>query len=93
MIRFFSCIIFLTFTFVVHAQVVQKIDSKLFKSEVTKNQRIVIVLKDQADISAVKGMRGKDTKATFVYNALVAKANDTQTDLLEWLKKERIFFR
>ena len=68
------------------SQVVNKIDIRLQNKPENDKQKVVIVFKDQADISAVKNIKGKDAKATFVYNTLTSKANKTQGQLIQWLK-------
>jgi serine protease AprX len=93
MIRLILILILISFVLAVNGQVVNKIDVKLLNANVDANQGIVIVMKDQADISAVKNIKGKDAKATFVYNSLLAKANETQTSLIQWLKSRNITYR
>jgi serine protease AprX len=83
----------LFFTTLLPAQVVDKVDIKLKDSQSDVPHRIVIVMKEQADISDVKYLKGKDTKATFVYNKLYAKAQESQSSLINWLKSENINFR
>ncbi|MBP6540863.1 MAG: hypothetical protein KA234_11075, partial [Saprospiraceae bacterium] len=46
------------------SQVVNKIDIRLQNKPENDKQKVVIVFKDQADISAVKNIKGKDAKAT-----------------------------
>ncbi|MBK8625700.1 MAG: glycoside hydrolase family 9 protein [Saprospiraceae bacterium] len=77
----------------VNGQIINKIDAKLLKSNVTAKQAVIIMMKEQADVSQVKNIKGKDAKATFVYNALLDKANETQTSLLQFLNKEGILHR
>lgn len=72
----------------VQSQLVGKIDIKLLNAEPTTKQAVVVVMKEQADISNVKNIKGKDAKATFVYNTLLHKANETQSSLLQFLKNE-----
>jgi serine protease AprX len=71
-------------------QIVDKIDIKLRSAARASKQAVVIVMKEQADVSQVKNIKGKDAKATFVYNALLREANETQTALLQFLKQEGI---
>ena len=75
------------------SQVVNKIDIRLQNKPENDKQKVVIVFKDQADISAVKNIKGKDAKATFVYNSLTAKANETQSSMKQWLKSNQITYR
>ena len=75
------------------SQVVNKIDIRLQNKPENDKQKVVIVFKDQADISAVKNIKGKDAKATFVYNTLTSKANKTQGQLIQWLKSNQITYR
>ena len=75
------------------SQVVNKIDIRLQNKPENDKQKVVIVFKDQADISAVKNIKGKDAKATFMYNTLTSKANETQGQLIQWLKSNQITYR
>ncbi len=72
------------------AQLVGKIDTKLQRAARASKQAVVIVMKEQADISQVRNIKGKDAKATYVYHTLLNKANETQTSLLLLLKQEGI---
>ena len=43
--------------------------------------RLFVILKDQADVSAAAGMKDYDARREFVYDTLVTHAGDTQADL------------
>lgn len=77
----------------IQAQIVNKIDTKLMQKPPGICQDIVIVLKAQADISAVKDIKGKEAKATFVYNLLYQNAIETQKEIIQILKDNKIRFR
>ncbi len=77
-------------TISISAQMVSKIDTKLQSATRASKQAVVIVMKEQADISPVRDIKGKDAKATYVYHTLLNKANETQTALLQFLKREGI---
>jgi len=93
MIRLILIFVVSSIVGLVNGQVHNKIDTKLLKADATTKQAVVIVMQDQADISSVKNVKGKDAKATYVYNTLLAKANETQSPLIQWLKSENITFR
>lgn len=93
MFRFSSILFFLLLLTVLHGQIVDKIDIKLLDANPVSVQAVVIVMKEQADISYVKNIKGKDAKATYVYNALIQKANETQTELIQYLKANGIHHR
>jgi serine protease AprX len=46
----------------------------------------LVVFGEQADLSGAGPLATKEEKAAFVYNALMAKARETQGPTLEWLK-------
>ena len=75
------------------AQIVAKIDQKLKIADRSKKLEIVVVLKDQADISDVKNIKGKDAKATFVYESLIKKADQSQKEIIEFLHQRGISFQ
>ncbi len=86
-------ILFNLLTLFLTAQIVAKIDQKLKISDRTKKLEIVVILKDQADISHVKNIKGKDTKATFVYQSLTKKAEQGQQEIIEFLHQRGISFQ
>jgi serine protease AprX len=93
MFRFVIITILTMCTISLPAQMAGKIDIKLQSVTRTSKQAVVIVMKEQADISPVRDIKGKDAKATFVYHTLLNKANETQGELLQFLKKEGISHR
>ena len=86
-------LLFHLLTFFMTAQIVAKIDQKLKIADRSKKLEIVVVLKDQADISDVKNIKGKDAKATFVYESLIKKADQSQKEIIEFLHQRGISFQ
>lgn len=86
-------LLFHLLTLFLTAQIVAKIDLKLKISDSTKKLNIVVILKDQADISDVKNIKGKDAKATFVYESLIKKADQSQKEIIEFLHQRSIPFQ
>ncbi len=56
-------------------------------------QNVVIILKDQADISLVNKFTSKDQKASFVYNTLYKKAQASQKNFLSFLDTKKVKYR
>lgn len=77
----------------INGQVVDKIDIKLLTSDLQKKQAVVIMMKDQSDISMVNQIHGKDNKATFVYNTLYQKAQTSQASLIQFLSAKGVTYR
>lgn len=77
----------------VQGQIVDKIDIKLSQNISGNKKNIVIILKDQADLSMVKNIKGKNAKATYTYHQLYNKAAVTQKELLSFLKENKISHR
>src|SRR2546423_3501571 len=50
----------------------------------------LVVFGEQADLSGADQLATKEEKGAFVYNALMAKAHETQRPTLEWLKANGI---
>ncbi len=69
------------------------IDPALLKSHNNTKQSIVIVLKSQADISAVTNYSSKDAKAAFIYNTLYNHAITSQKRLVTFLEENTVDFR
>ena len=90
--RLLTLYLLLTATFGI-TQVRDKIDPKLLIADPSKLQDIVVVLNKQADISAVKSIHGKDNKATFVFDALLKTAENSQEEVKGFLKGRNIGFR
>lgn len=80
-------------SFILTAQMVAKIDQKLKIADSTKKLNIVVILKEQADLSDVKNIKGKDAKATFVYQLLINKADQSQKEIKDFLHQRDISFR
>jgi len=76
-----------------NSQDVAKLDPKLLiKSEHTL-QKVGVILSEKADISAAANITGKDAKANFVYRTLIAKADQSQESLKNWLNAKKIPYR
>jgi subtilisin family serine protease len=75
------------------AQITDKIDVKLMKADPDKTQHIIVVLNEQADISAVDHIHGKEAKTMFVYQTLMSVANQSQGELKTFLADKQIRFR
>jgi serine protease AprX len=76
-----------------NAQIVEKIDIRLAKSSKIDQQSVVVIMQDQADVSASEDIQAKNEKAEFVYNTLTNKANETQKSLRQWLTQQGISHR
>src|SRR2546429_5189913 len=55
-----------------------------------ENASVVVLLADQADLSAAYGMRDPDTRGWFVYNTLTQHANRSQTGLRAFLEGQGV---
>ena len=58
-----------------------------------KKAEVVILLADQADVSAAYDIKDEDERGWFVYNTLTTHAALTQADLLSFLTAENAKFR
>lgn len=56
-------------------------------------QKVVIVLKSQADISGVKSYSTKDAKASYMYHTLYNHAQATQKNLTAFLTSKKVQYR
>jgi serine protease AprX len=71
--------------------VLAKIDPWVLEQTAAKGQaEFLVVLADQADLSAAERLRTKEEKGWYVYRALYGKAQDTQKPILDWLKSNGI---
>jgi len=71
----------------------QKIDPVLLsKTTNGESSQFLVLLAQQADLSAARQLRTKDEKAAYVFNALRQKANQTQADLKAYLSNQHIAF-
>src|SRR4029077_8225779 len=67
--------------------VLAKIDPWVLEQTAAKGQaEFLVVLADQADLSAAERLNTKEEKGWYVYRALYGKAQDTQKPILDWLK-------
>jgi serine protease AprX len=74
--------------------VLAKIDPWVLEQTVAKGQaEFLVVLADQADLSAAEKLRTKEEKGWYVYRTLYDKAQTTQKALLHWLKTNSIEHR
>lgn len=53
-------------------------------------QEMLVVLADQADLSAATSIRGKEAKGRYVFETLSAHAARTQSDLIVELERDRV---
>jgi len=58
-----------------------------------KSASVVILLADQADLSAAYSMKDQDARGWFVYNTLTQHAVRTQVDLQEFLKSRGVTYQ
>ncbi|MBP7184181.1 MAG: hypothetical protein KBA06_01645 [Saprospiraceae bacterium] len=88
----FTCMVLLN-SFVVSAQesvyVHPSIKQALLR---TSKVDIIILFKEQADLSLAKSIHGKDAKATFVYNALKTTCSTSQKNVIALLNSRNIPF-
>lgn len=75
------------------AQLVGKIDKKLLSADQKNLHNIVVVLKEQADVSEAKNIKGKDAKAKFVYTTLLKTADQSQQEVKDFLSKRNKTFQ
>ena len=71
--------------------VLAKIDPWVLEQTAAKGQaEFLVVLADQADLSAAERLRTKEEKGWYVYRALYDKAQDTQKPIIDWLRSNGI---
>jgi subtilisin family serine protease len=78
------------------AELSPKIDPALaraFADAADGNVEMLVVLADQADLSAAREIHGKEAKGRFVFQTLTAHAARTQADLVAELVRERVSHR
>jgi len=81
------------FTINTYAQVENKIDIRLKKNSPEVERKIVVIFKEQADVSMASSIHGKDAKASFVFHKLLMTAEESQRELIELLNARSIDFR
>jgi serine protease AprX len=94
-------LVFNLLTLFLTGQIVAKIDMKLQIADITKKQNIVVILKDQTNVSDlkkvnipdVKNIKGKDAKAAFMYESLTKKADQSQHEIATFLQQKDIPFQ
>ena len=71
--------------------VLAKIDPWVLEQTASKGQaEFLVVLADQADLSAAERLRTKEEKGWYVYRALYDKAQATQKPIINWLRSNGI---
>ena len=71
--------------------VLAKIDPWVLEQTASKGHAgFLVVLADQADLSAAERLRTKEEKGSYVYRVLYDKAQDTQKPIINWLKSNGI---
>lgn len=72
----------------------QKIENILFEKGLHQNQvECLVILHNQADISAAYRLETKEEKAEFVFSTLKNHAQKSQTHIVDFLEKEKIEYR
>lgn len=61
--------------------------------ESDKALSVVVLLKEQADLTPAQYLTSKEAKGEFVYKALVAVAQRTQGDIVNWLTNHNVEFQ
>jgi serine protease AprX len=71
-----------------------KVDSPVLEKALRGgNSDFIVLLKEQADVSGARLIRGKAEKGTYVYNRLQKKAQETQARIIDMLEAENTFFQ
>ena len=71
--------------------VLAKIDPWVLEQTAAKGQaEFLVVLADQADLSAAERLRTKEEKGWYVYRTLYDKAQATQKPIINWLKSNAV---
>lgn len=70
-----------------------RIDPKLIGLQPDSFRFIVVILKQKADISNVRFIKGKENKTTFVYDLLLEVATKSQSNISSFLSGKNIPFR
>ena len=86
------CVLILT-TLFGWSQVIDKIDIKLRKGAKSKSHAVVILLKEQADISLSATIKGKEFKTAYVFKKLVETAGKSQKEVISFLETKKITYR
>ena len=92
-IRFQIIIFLITIFNSVSGQISGKIDQKLALVPHEQTVDIVILLKEQADISKAKFLKGKKAKARYVHQQLMQTAELSQRNVVEYLTSNSIPFQ
>ncbi|MCE2788939.1 MAG: S8 family serine peptidase [Saprospiraceae bacterium] len=71
----------------------QKIDPRLLGLPENQKKEVVVVMKEQADLSEAENVRGKTQKTSFVYQLLVETASISQKEIQRWLASQSLSFR
>ncbi|MBC7885447.1 MAG: S8 family serine peptidase [Saprospiraceae bacterium] len=75
------------------AQIKDKINVKIRQKENKTALAVVVILNEQADVSAVSLIRGKEKKTEFVYRNLLNVAEKSQSEVIDFLNAQNIPFR
>ncbi len=70
-----------------------KIDASLWKKATTNPTECIVVLKQQADLSAAKALATKEKKGIYVFNALQTTAQQSQKPIIQFLQNEKAVYR
>ena len=72
----------------------EKIDRWVIEQTALKGQaEFLVILSDQADLSAADRLRTKEEKGWYVYRTLFDKAEQTQKPIIAWLKSKGVEYR
>jgi subtilisin family serine protease len=97
-IRLFLIVILISFfqTFHTNAQRTwqAKVSPTVFNSLKEHNSAsFIVVMKQQADLSAVRNIHGKDAKGNFVYETLSTLAKNSQQEMISALKNDHVVYQ
>ena len=70
-----------------------KIDQKLNLITHDNPVDVIIIMTEQADLSGVKALKGKNAKARYVYNKLINTAQSSQKEIIQSLKKNDVNYQ
>jgi len=72
----------------------EKIDGWVIEQTALKGKaEFLVILSDQADLSAADRLRTKEEKGWYVYRTLFDKAEQTQKPIIAWLKSKGVEYR
>ncbi len=88
-----SILVLIVFAIPGFGQIIDKIDQKLLSGGKLKQQNVVVLLQEQADVSGVTSVKGKIEKATFVYDKLRNTAVNSQDEVIDFLRNKGVVYR